>query len=73
MLGLVTSGFLIGIGLFQIPAGILSAKYDAKFMIFFGTMLLSVSSLLSGLSLELYQMVISKIPSRSWDGVFLWS
>ena len=58
MLGLVTSGFLIGIGLFQIPAGILSTKYDAKFMIFFGTMLLSISSLLSGLSSELYQMVI---------------
>jgi MFS transporter, ACS family, glucarate transporter len=58
MLGLVTSGFLIGIGLFQIPAGILSAKYDPKFMIFFGTMLLSISSLLSGLSSELFQMVI---------------
>ncbi len=58
MLGLVTSGFLIGIGLFQIPAGILSVKYDAKFMIFFGTMLLSLSSLLSGLSSELYQMVV---------------
>ena len=58
MLGLVTSGFLIGIGLFQIPAGILSAKYDPKFMIFFGTMLLSISSLLSGLSSELSQMVI---------------
>ena len=58
ILGLVTSGFLIGIGLFQIPAGILSAKYNAKFIIFFGTMLLSISSLLSGLSSELYQMVI---------------
>ena len=58
MLGLVTSGFLIGIGLFQIPAGILSAKYDPKFLIFFGTMLLSISSLLSGLSSELSQMVI---------------
>ena len=58
MLGLVTSGFLIGIGLFQIPAGILSAKYNTKFIIFFGTMLLSISSLLSGLSSELYQMVI---------------
>jgi len=58
MLGLVTSGFLIGIGLFQIPAGILSAKYDPKFMMIFGTMLLSISSLLSGLSSELFQMVI---------------
>jgi MFS family permease len=58
MLGLVTSGFLIGIGLFQIPAGILSAKYNATLIIFFGTMLLSICSFLSGLTSELYQMVI---------------
>ena len=57
MLGLITSGFLIGIGLFQIPAGILAAKYDPRLIIVFGTMLLSVSSLLSGLVTEIYQMV----------------
>jgi len=57
MLGLITSGFLIGIGLFQIPAGILAAKYDPRLIIVFGTMLLSVSSLLSGLVAEIYQMV----------------
>ncbi|HEU5120638.1 MAG TPA: MFS transporter [Candidatus Nitrosocosmicus sp.] len=57
MLGLITSGFLIGIGLFQIPAGILAAKYDPRLIIVFGTMLLSVSSLLSGLVSEIYQMV----------------
>ena len=27
MLGLITSAFLIGIGLFQIPAGILASKF----------------------------------------------
>jgi MFS family permease len=57
MLGLITSGFLIGIGLFQIPAGILAAKYDPRLIIVFGTMLLSVSSLLSGLVSEIYQMI----------------
>ena len=73
MLGLVTSGFLIGIGLFQIPAGILSAKYNAKFMIFFGTMLLSISSLLSGLSTEIYQMVILRFLVGVGMAFFLWS
>jgi len=57
MLGLITSGFLIGIGLFQIPAGILAAKYDPRLIIVFGTMLLSISSLLSGLVSEISQMV----------------
>lgn len=57
MLGLITSGFLVGIGLFQIPAGILAAKYDPRLIIVFGTMLLSISSLLSGLVTEIYQMV----------------
>ncbi len=58
MLGMVTSSFLIGIGLFQIPAGILSAKYDPKLILIFGTMLLSFSSLLSGLVSEIYQMAV---------------
>lgn len=57
MLGLITSGFLIGIGLFQIPAGILAAKYDPRLIIVFGTMLLSISSLLSGVVSEISQMV----------------
>lgn len=57
MLGLITSAFLIGIGLFQIPAGILAAKYDPRLIIVFGTLLLSISSLLSGLVTEISQMV----------------
>ncbi|HET8793471.1 MAG TPA: MFS transporter [Nitrososphaeraceae archaeon] len=58
MLGLITSSFLIGIGLFQIPAGILSAKYDPKLIIVGGTLLLSTASLLTGFVSEIYQMVI---------------
>jgi MFS family permease len=58
MLGIITAGFLIGIGIFQIPAGILAAKYDPKKLAFSGLMILSVSSLLSGMATDLFQMVI---------------
>ena len=58
MLGLITASFLIGIGIFQIPAGILAAKYNPKKIAFSGIMILSVASFLSGLSIELSQIVI---------------
>lgn len=58
MLGLITSSFLIGIGLFQIPAGILSTKYNPKMLIIGGTLLLSTASLLTGFVSEIYHMVI---------------
>ena len=58
MLGLITASFLIGIGIFQIPAGILAAKYNPKKIAFSGVMILSVASLLSGLTIELSQIVI---------------
>jgi MFS family permease len=58
MLGIITAGFLIGIGIFQIPAGILAAKYDPKKLAFSGLMMLSIASLLSGMATDLFQMVI---------------
>jgi MFS family permease len=58
MLGIITASFLIGIGIFQVPAGILAAKYDPKKIVFSGIMILSTASLLSGLATELFQMVI---------------
>ncbi len=58
MLGLVTASFLLGIGIFQVPAGILAAKYDPKKIAAFGIMVLSVSSLLSGLATELLQIAV---------------
>ena len=58
MLGLITSSFLIGIGIFQVPAGILAAKYNPKNIAFLGVMILSTASLLSGLSIDLSQIVI---------------
>ncbi len=58
MLGLVTASFLLGIGIFQVPAGILAAKYDPKKIAAFGIMMLSISSLLSGLATELFQIAV---------------
>jgi MFS family permease len=58
MLGIITAGFLIGIGIFQVPAVILAARYDPKKLAFSGIMILSIASLLTGLATELFQMVI---------------
>jgi len=58
MLGLVTASFLLGIGIFQVPAGILAAKYDPKKIAAFGIMMLSISSLFSGLATELFQIAV---------------
>ncbi|MDQ6723537.1 MAG: MFS transporter, partial [Thermoproteota archaeon] len=58
MLGIITASFLIGIGIFQVPAGILAAKYSPKKIAFSGIIILSIASILSGLATELFQMVI---------------
>ncbi|CAN5242965.1 MFS transporter [soil metagenome] len=49
-LGLVTSSFILGVGLFQVPAGILAAKYSANRVAVFGILLASSCVLLTGLS-----------------------
>lgn len=58
MLGMITTSFLIGIGIFQIFAGIIAVKYNPKKIIVFGIMLLSTSTILCGFTSEIIQMVI---------------
>jgi MFS family permease len=58
MLGLITASFLVGIGIFQVPAGILAAKYGPKKIAVLGIMVASIASLLSAGPTELFQMVI---------------
>ncbi len=58
MLGLITSGFLIGIGIFQVPAGILAAKYGPRKIAIYGILISSSAAFLSGLSTDLYHMII---------------
>src|SRR5947207_14713892 len=57
MLGLITASFLVGIGLFQVVAGILAAKYGPMKIAICGILIASVASLFSGLSIELSQML----------------
>src|ERR1700680_4232604 len=49
-LGLISSAFLVGIGLFQVPGAILSSKFGPRRMCVIGMALLSVSALLCALA-----------------------
>jgi MFS family permease len=54
-LGLISSAFLVGIGLFQVPGAVLSSRFGPRTMVIAGMLLLSVSALLCALvsSIEL--------------------
>jgi MFS family permease len=49
-LGLITSAFVAGVGVFQVPGGILSVNIGARRTVIYGMLTLSVSSLLVGFS-----------------------
>lgn len=57
LLGLLSSSFLIGIGLFQIPGGILAAVQGPRKTAIYGITIASSAALLCGLS-QIYQMEI---------------
>src|ERR1017187_7240660 len=48
-LGLVTATFVLGVAAFQLPAGLIAAKYGPKRALLLGMFLISVSSILIGL------------------------
>jgi MFS family permease len=58
MLGLVTASFIIGVGVFQVPAGILAAKYGASKTAVFGILIASFCALLTGISNDILQIAI---------------
>ena len=58
LLGLLTTSFLIGIGLFQVPGGILAAIQGSRRTAIYGIMISSSAALLCGLSSQLQQMEI---------------
>jgi MFS family permease len=57
-LGEIPTSFLIGAGIFQIPSGLLAAKVGNKRVAILGMYLLSVMSILSGLSWNLSSIMI---------------
>jgi MFS family permease len=58
MLGLVTASFIIGVGIFQVPAGILAAKFGASKTAVSGILIASFCALLTGISNDIIQIAI---------------
>jgi MFS family permease len=58
--GLLTSSFLLGAGIFQIPAGIVSARWGAKNTSQLGMLILSLSGIGEGLSLDFSTLLLSR-------------
>jgi MFS family permease len=57
LLGSITTAFLIGVGLFQIPAGVFAAKYGPRTSAIFGITTSSTAALLCGLASEASQLI----------------
>src|SRR5467141_4171547 len=58
--GLLTSSFLLGAGIFQIPAGIVSARWGPKNTSQLGMLILSLSGMGEGLSPNLPVLIVSR-------------
>ena len=59
-LGILTSAFLLGAGLFQVPAGIMSSRWGAKNTSQLGMFILSLSGIGEGLSPNFPILVLSR-------------
>jgi MFS family permease len=57
LLGSITTAFLVGVGLFQIPAGIFAAKYGPRSSAIFGITTASIAAVLYGLASEASQLI----------------
>lgn len=57
-LGLATSTFFVGIGIFQVPGGLLAAKVGPRLTAIFGTAVFSLAVLLTGFANDLLTIVI---------------
>jgi MFS family permease len=57
-LGLVTATFFVGIGVFQVPGGILAAKIGPRRTAIFGTTIASLAALLTGFAGNLAEIAV---------------
>ena len=58
MLGIISASFLIGVGLFQVPAGIIAAKYGPRKIAIYGIMIASSAALVTGLANNTSQITL---------------
>ena len=57
-LGFVTAAFYMGIGIFQVPGGILAAKIGPRSTVIYGTTIASLAALLSGFASNLAEIMV---------------
>jgi MFS family permease len=56
-LGVATSAFFVGIGVFQVPGGLLAAKIGPRLTVIYGTTIASLAALLTGFTTNLVEIV----------------
>ena len=57
-LGVLTGSFYVGIGLFQVPGGIMAAKYGPRRTGIYGTLIASSAAFLTAFATQFYQIMI---------------
>jgi MFS family permease len=57
-LGMLTASFYIGLGIFQIPGGIVAAKFGPRKTAIYGMLLSSAASALTAFAFQFYQLVL---------------
>lgn len=58
ILGIISASFLIGVGLFQVPAGIIAAKIGARKIAIYGIMIASSAALVTGFAIDTAQIIL---------------
>lgn len=58
ILGIISASFLIGVGLFQVPAGIIAAKIGARKIAIYGIMIASSAALVTGFASDTAQIIL---------------
>jgi MFS family permease len=58
MLGIISASFLVGVGLFQVPAGIIAAKYGPRKIAIYGIIIASSAALATGFAANTLQITL---------------
>jgi MFS family permease len=69
-LGVLTASFYIGLGLFQIPGGIVAAKFGPRKTAIYGMLLSSAAAALTAFTFQFYQLVLLRFLVGVGMGLF---
>ena len=69
-LGVLTASFYIGVGLFQIPGGIVAAKFGPRKTAIYGMLLSSAAAVLTAFTFQFYQLILLRFLAGVGMGLF---